>query len=254
MEYTIKKLAELAGVSTRTLRYYDEIGLLKPCRVNSSGYRIYGEQEVDILQQILFYRAMDMRLEDIQQIILQKEFNINSALESHYKRLLDRREQIDQLLATIEKTMKCRKGEVSMSDKDKFEGFKKEKLEKNEAKYGSEIRERYGEETVKASNQKFMKLTEAEFNEMQQVEEDMIAALIKVNESKDLKSLEAETVYEKHKAWLGYTWNFYSKEAHANLGMMYVADERFSKYYEDKAFVGAANLLCDIIKEYTTSQ
>ena len=53
MEYTIQKLAQLAGVSTRTLRYYDEVGILKPARINSSGYRIYGEKEINQLQQIL---------------------------------------------------------------------------------------------------------------------------------------------------------------------------------------------------------
>ena len=56
MEYTVRQLAEIAGISSRTLRYYDEIGLLKPARMNSSGYRIYGQREVDRLQQILFYR------------------------------------------------------------------------------------------------------------------------------------------------------------------------------------------------------
>ena len=54
MEYTVQRLADLAGVSSRTIRYYDEIGLLKPARINSSGYRLYGEKEVDRLQQILF--------------------------------------------------------------------------------------------------------------------------------------------------------------------------------------------------------
>ena len=63
MEYTVQKLAQLAGVSSRTLRYYDEIGILKPARTNSSGYRIYGQQEVDRLQQILFYRELGVTLE-----------------------------------------------------------------------------------------------------------------------------------------------------------------------------------------------
>lgn len=63
MEYTVQKLGQLAGISTRTLRYYDQIGLLKPARINSSGYRIYGQDEVDKLQQIMFYREMGMPLE-----------------------------------------------------------------------------------------------------------------------------------------------------------------------------------------------
>lgn len=58
MEYTVSQLAKLSGVSGRTLRYYDQIGLLKPARINDSGYRIYGEREVDILQQILFFREL----------------------------------------------------------------------------------------------------------------------------------------------------------------------------------------------------
>lgn len=55
MEYTVKEFADLAGVSGRTLRYYDQIGILKPARINESGYRIYGSEEVDLLQQILFF-------------------------------------------------------------------------------------------------------------------------------------------------------------------------------------------------------
>lgn len=65
MEYTIKKLGSMAGVSTRTLRYYDEVGILKPARINSSGYRIYGKKEVDRLQQILFYRELDISIDKI---------------------------------------------------------------------------------------------------------------------------------------------------------------------------------------------
>lgn len=69
MEYGIRQLAELAGVSTRTLRYYDQIGLLHPSRVEESGYRYYGQQEVDLLQQILFYRERELDLATIRQIV-----------------------------------------------------------------------------------------------------------------------------------------------------------------------------------------
>ena len=65
MEYTVQKLGKLAGISARTLRYYDEIGILKPARISSSGYRIYGKKEVDLLQQILFYRELGVDLESI---------------------------------------------------------------------------------------------------------------------------------------------------------------------------------------------
>jgi DNA-binding transcriptional MerR regulator len=80
MEYTIQKLAKLAGVSKRTLRYYDEIDLLKPARINSSGYRIYSQKEVDRLQQILFYRELGVDLHSIKEIMTDPTFDRAKAL------------------------------------------------------------------------------------------------------------------------------------------------------------------------------
>ncbi len=77
---TIKKMASLSGVSARTLRYYDEIGLLQPARINSSGYRIYGQAEVNRLQQILFYCELDLKLDEIKEILEQPDFNVEQAL------------------------------------------------------------------------------------------------------------------------------------------------------------------------------
>ncbi|MBP1157025.1 DNA-binding transcriptional MerR regulator [Paenibacillus sp. PvR052] len=99
MEYTVQKLALLAGVSTRTLRYYDEIGLLKPARINTSGYRIYGQPEVDRLQQILFYRELGVGLEEIKDLITSPSFDADHALRQHRERLLEKRKQLDALNA-----------------------------------------------------------------------------------------------------------------------------------------------------------
>jgi DNA-binding transcriptional MerR regulator len=250
MEYTIKKLAELAGTSLRTLRYYDEIGLLKPCRINSSGYRIYGEKEVDLLQQILLYRSMDMKLEDIQNIISKPNFDICQSLIEHHQRLISRRNQLDQLILTVEKTLEHNKGEREMSNKEKFEGFKKEKISENEAKYGKEIREKYGNETVEESNKKFMSMSEDDFNKMQNTENEMFEALAEVIRTGDLESERAKSVYEKHKAWLSFSWPSYSAEAHIGLAEMYVADERFAKYYNDRLGLETATTLRDIVVKY----
>lgn len=250
MEYTIKALAELAGISTRTLRYYDEIGLLKPCRINSSGYRIYDEKEVDLLQQILLYRSMDMKLEDIQDIISKKGFDIYNSLIEHHKRLISRRNQIDQLILIVEKTISHNKGAIEMSNKEKFEGFKKEKLKENEEKYSKEIREKYGKETVEASNKKFLNMSEEGFKKMQQIESEMFEALKEVIKTDDLNSEEAKIVYENHKEWLSFSWPTYSEEAHMGLAEMYVADERFAKYYDDRVGESATEVLRNIIVKY----
>jgi len=90
MEYTVQKLGRLAGISTRTLRYYDEIGILKPARINSSGYRIYGKEEVDRLQQILFYRELGVSLDSIKNIITSPSFNGVEALREHREKLLEK--------------------------------------------------------------------------------------------------------------------------------------------------------------------
>lgn len=250
MEYTIKRLAEIAGVSTRTLRYYDEINLLKPCRINSSGYRIYGEKEVNLLQQILFYKSLDIRLEEIQEIIKSPDFDIDKALTNHYKELVCRREQLDKLISTVEKTIAYRKGEIEMSNKEKFESFKKNKLKENEEKYGKEIREKYGDKTIEESNKKFLNLSEEDMKKMGEIEEEMIKSLVSVIESGDLDSDEAKKVYENHKNWLCYSWPSYSKEAHIGLAEMYVYDERFAKYYNDKAGDNSVETLRDIIVKY----
>ncbi|MDY4253972.1 MULTISPECIES: MerR family transcriptional regulator [unclassified Clostridium] len=250
MEYTIKKLAEMAGISTRTLRYYDEIGLLKPCRVNSSGYRIYGEKEVDELQQILLYRSMDIKLEEIQNIISNPSFDSCQSLIEHRKNLISKRNQLDQLILTVEKTIEYKKGEIVMSNKEKFEGLKKAGLEENERKYGKEIRDKYGNETVEASNKKFMNMSEEDFNKMNKIEEELFKGLLEVVRTSDLESNEAKEVYENHKKWLSFTWPSYSKEAHIGLAEMYVSDERFAKYYNDKAGKEVVNTLRDIIVRY----
>lgn len=249
MEYTIKEMAELSGVTPRTLRYYEDLGLLKPSR-NSSGYRIYTETEVDFLQQILLYRSMDMNLKSIKEIINNKNFNIEEALEEHYNRLIEQRNRINTLINTVEKTIAHSKGDVSMTNKEKFQGLKREKIKENEEKFGSEIREKYGEETIKESNKKFMNLSEEDLVKMKELEDEMFNCLREVINTGDYDSSAAQTVYDNHKQWLMYTWPTYSAEAHIGLAQMYVADERFAKYYNDRLEINGVEVLKDIIVKY----
>ncbi len=251
MEYTIQKLAKLAGVSTRTLRYYDEIDLLKPARINSSGYRIYGKREVDVLQQILFYRELGVNLQDIKQIVLDPNFDGAKALENHRKQLLEKRYQLDRLIENVEKTIEEKKGKIKMTDKEKFEGFKKKAIEENERKYGKKLREKYGEEAVEKSNQKFMNMTEEEHAEAERISTELMETLKEAMENGDPASELGQKAAELHKKWLTFYWPEYSKEAHANLAEMYVADERFTAYYDDSVQAGTAKFLRDAIRIYT---
>lgn len=103
MEYTIQQLARIAGISTRTLRYYDEIGLLKPARTSPSGYRIYGQREVNQLQHILFYRELGVSLEVIRKILTDPLFDRAKALRRHREQLLDKRKRLDKLMLDLRK-------------------------------------------------------------------------------------------------------------------------------------------------------
>ncbi|HEY8436476.1 MAG TPA: MerR family transcriptional regulator [Haloplasmataceae bacterium] len=136
MEYTISELARLSGVSTRTLRYYDALGLLKPTRIHSSGYRIYDREAIDRLQLILFYRELGFALKTIKDLMEADDFDVLTALRTHRKELLARRKQLDLLIQTVEKTIQAKERGIAMSDQEKFIGFKERLIAENEAKYG----------------------------------------------------------------------------------------------------------------------
>lgn len=250
MEYTVQKLARLAGVSLRTLRYYDEIGLLKPARINSSGYRIYGQNEVNRLQQILFYRELGVSLESIKDIVTAPTFDELKALNEHREKLLEKREQLELLLANVDKTIASKERSLIMSDKEKFEGFKKKLVEDNETKYGKEVREKYGDEVVNRSNNKVKNMTQEEYAAITQLEAAFIETLHAALQTGDPAGELAQKAADLHRQWLTFYWDRYSKEAHAGVAQMYVDDERFTAYY-DKKQPGTAAFLRDAVFVYT---
>lgn len=148
MEYTVKALAELAGVTPRTLRWYDQKGLLKPRRTTEAGYRLYGPEEVDRLQSILFYKELGLELEAVREILDAPGFDRAAALQSHLAELEARRQRLDALILTVKKTIDEAKGGTPMSDREKFEAFKRRAVEANEERYGKEVREKYGDEAA----------------------------------------------------------------------------------------------------------
>jgi DNA-binding transcriptional MerR regulator len=246
----VQKLSQIAGVSTRTLRYYDEIGILKPARISSSGYRIYDQREIDMLQQILFYRELGVSLESIKTIITLPSFDEVKALKEHREKLLEKREQLGLLIENVDKTIAARERGVKMSDKEKFEGFKKKLLEDNEKKYGKEVRGKYGDEAVNKSNHKIMNMTQEEYDEVTKLEKEFIETLHTAFKSGDPAGELAQKAADMHRKWLSFYWDSYSKEAHAGIAHMYVDDERFRAYY-DKRQPGVAEFLRDAVLIYT---
>ncbi|MDD3336649.1 MAG: MerR family transcriptional regulator [Eubacteriales bacterium] len=253
MFYTVGQLAKLSGVSTRTLRLYDQMGLLRSRRDPENGYRRYGPAETDTLQQILFFREMGMGLEEIKSIVLSPEFDQRSALTEHYHRLIEQRERTEALLRNVQNTLNALNGGKTMKDVEKFEGLKRRAIQENEQKYGEETRAAYGDAVVEASKQRVSGMSQEKMSEWNGLETEIIHCLKAAMAEGDPAGEKARELCQKHKEWLCMSWpeGMYTKELHRSLGESYAVDERFAKYYDGAAGQGAAAFLSEAIDAFT---
>lgn len=143
--YTVKQLSALAGVSVRTLHYYDEIGLLKPSMIGENGYRYYTDDSLFRLQQILFFREMELGLLQIKEILDAQGFDLVTALQTHRSTLQVKIERLQTLIQTVDTTISHLVGEVNMSKKKIFQGFNEAKQKEYEKQAG----QMWGEDRVK---------------------------------------------------------------------------------------------------------
>ena len=142
--YTVKELSTLAGVSARTLHYYDKINLLKPAEIAANGYRQYDDANLLRLQQILFYRELDFSLKDIRALLDAPDFDQVAALESHWDSLWARLSRTERLIQTVEDTIRHLKGEKEMSKKKLFAAFS----EDEQAEYAKEAEQKQRDKPV----------------------------------------------------------------------------------------------------------
>ena len=235
MVYSIGQAAQLSGVSERTLRFYEERGLITPKRDPIQGYRRYESEDLKQLQTILFYRELGFGLSEIETILKSPTYSRLETLVIQKNRLMEKKEQLDSLIKTIDATIAEQKGATSMKDTERFIGLKKTMIEENEQKFGKEIRDRYSEKTVEQANAKMMGMDEKSFTEMTHLGQVLLDTLEKAALLHDPTSELAQEVARMHKKWLSYSWPSYTKESHANLVNMYVQDERFNAYYQGNA-------------------
>jgi len=141
MDLTVKRLSKLAGVSVRTLHFYDEIGLLRPGRVGANGYRYYGQPALLRLQQILFYKELGLSLEEIAEVLDQPEFDVATALEDHRRALEQRLGRLRRLIDTVDRTIAYLKGDTNMDNQELFAAFSDEQ----QAEYEKEAEARWGQ-------------------------------------------------------------------------------------------------------------
>lgn len=141
-------------------------------------------------------------------------------------------------------------GAITMRDSDTFEGLKQSFVEENERRYGAEARERYGAAAVEESNRRMLGMSEHDYEAWCGLEEEIRVALeAAVHGGTDPAGTEGARICDLHRRWLSYTWPAYSAEAHRGLAETYVADARFTAYY-DRAVPGCAAWLRDAIRAH----
>lgn len=245
-DYRIGELAALAGVSPRTLRHYEEQGLLTPAR-GDNGYRLYGPEQVARLQQVLLYRACGLSLERIGALLADPAHDQSAALREHLRALEHRQQELGLLIRTVQKTLLSLEGETHMTDQERFEGLPAQWAARNEQQFGAEARERYGDKAVDKSQQMVANMSAEQAQRFQELDAQVMGLLRQAMATEDPAGPEARRLCEAHREWLLMTWprESYSLAAHRGLGQMYVADERFTSYYDGSAGPGAARFLCD---------
>ncbi|KIL49057.1 MerR family transcriptional regulator [Jeotgalibacillus campisalis] len=222
MTYKVKEVADLVGISVRTLHHYDEIGLLVPDQISEAGYRLYSEDNLETLQQILFFRELDFPLKKIKELMNRPDYDRQEALELHRKLILEKRNRLDKLLDLIDKTILHVKGEIKMSQKEKFEGF-----DFTHNPYEQEARDRWGDKKVDEAKEKKGKLTDAEQKEMQNEMEELYRQMAALRHGEP-DSQQAQKLTHEWYLWLNKVGN-YSLEAFKGLGELYTDDKRFKK-------------------------
>lgn len=240
----INEIAKRTGVTVRTLHYYDEIGLLKPAQVTNAGYRVYGEDALESLQQILFFRELDFSLQDIKAILQSPAYRKEEALIKHREILLQKRDRINRLIALLDLTIK---GGKDMS----FEQFDTTEIEKNKKKYAEEVKARWGStDAYRESEAKAAGYSSAQW---QTLGEEGKAILKAFGENRHLApgGAEAQALVARWQAYI--TANFYrcTKEILSALGLMYTGDARFTENI-DKNGAGTAAFMAAAIEIYCT--
>ncbi|MTB64175.1 MerR family transcriptional regulator [Streptococcus sp. zg-86] len=253
MTYSIRKLADLSGVSTRTLRYYEEIGLLLPSRKMDSGYRFYGEKEINTLQQILFFKERGFELKQIKNLLTSNNTDTLAHSEDHLADLKAKKKRIEAMIDNLERTIQTEKGTQTMTTEEKFQAFKEQKIAENEAQYGAELRKNYGEEAIEQANQRFANMSAETYKHWQELDQKIKALLLQaIEEGWTTDRKESQKIVQLHKEWLQIADKHYTPEKHIGIAQLYITDDRFTAYY-DKELNGCAAFLTESINHWVTS-
>jgi MerR family transcriptional regulator, thiopeptide resistance regulator len=225
--WTIGDVARLSGVTSRTLRHYDSIGLLTPVGTAPGGRRLYGRDELVRLQQILVLRELGVDLPSIGRVVRSGDDRRTQleVLRRHHERLLAERDRYDRLAATVATTMQSLDGGRTMAAKDLYAGF-------DNSEYEIEARERWGNEAVDRGASAWVRLGEggqaAHHTETTAIGEALATCLA---DGLAVDAPRVQALVARHHAQVALFWTP-NRESYSDLGQMYVDDARFTATYD----------------------
>jgi MerR family transcriptional regulator, multidrug-efflux activator len=250
--YKVKEVAEMTGVSVRTLHHYDRIGLLKPEKVSSAGYRLYSDENLERLQQILVFKEMDFSLQEIKDIVDRPKFNRKENLKKHKELLLAKKKRLEEIILTVETTIDSLEGGYQMENKDMFKGFDMKEIEAHQKKYREEAKERYGKETVEKVEKRTAGYSSEDWGDIQNKTNEIYKRIIAGMEH----GPEDPGVQRAVADWRQFITDHYydcTLDIFRGLGDLYVDDPRFTKNI-DKYQQGLAAFFKEAIHYYCDQQ
>lgn len=255
MAETINKIAQAAGVTLRTLRYYDKIGLLKPSARTDAGYRLYSDEDVERLQQILFFRELDFPLAKIAEILSNPAFDRKEALRMQADFLEKRAERYLKLSQLAKETLQNLEGGTKMANEDLFSAFDYDKMMEEQKQYEAEVKQRWGStEAYKVSKERTANYTKEDWDRINKIQMDNLKELCGLYNAKvPHDDPRVQLVVEKQHKFICDSFYPCSLEMFSGLGNMYITDQRFTAYYE-KFAPGLANYYNDAIQQYCISK
>jgi len=227
VEWAIREVAKATGLTSRTLRHYEQIGLLVPSRVGPNGYRYYGDRELARLYRILSLRALDLPLAAIQKALKDDDEDVANAMRTHLTVLNDRQEHTAAQIKSVELALSALENGTAMTINDRFAGI-------DHTDHEQEVRHRWGDQAWENSQDRRTTMTDRQRATDDRRTTGVNAALIAAIENDvDPFAAQFQALVTEHYAWITEQWagRGPTREAYNGLAQMYVTDERFASYY-----------------------
>lgn len=242
MAYTVGDVAKVAHVSVRTLHHYDDVGLLQPSGRSEAGYRLYSIEDLERLQQVLFYKELGFGLEEIRELMTDERYDRRAVLEQQRELVAEQALRLDAMLDLIDKTIASLDGVVHMTKEEMFEVFG----DFDPSEYEDEVKERWGDtDAYKESARRTKSYTKDDWKRFKAENEEITNAIAELMDEgvapDDPRAMDA---VDRHRQQIDQWFYPCSRRMQAELGKMYVADPRFTATYE-KIRPGMAQYVCD---------